>query len=136
MDPSAISGGTFGFDWSIAGNGPLKMIAFTPNPAALLTFNLNTTANTFQGNGGDVVNGNFAALELGTLAVDNMDPHGSSSEDITLWKGDYVDSNFTVQPASAPQILAQIAPEPGTLVLLGVGMVGLAVVVRARRQRV
>jgi hypothetical protein len=135
MDPSAISGGTFGFDWSIAGSSSFRMTAFTSNPAALLTYNLNTTANTFEGNGGDPNNGNFTALELGTLTVNN-NGSGPDYGDITLFAGDYVDSNFALQPATAPQVLAAIVPEPGTLALLGVGMGGLAATVRARRRRI
>jgi len=83
VDPSAISGGTFGFDWNIIADGALTMTAFTANPAALLTYNLNTT--TFEGSGGDRINGNFAPLELGTLTIHN-DGSGSvgSESDITL----------------------------------------------------
>ena len=40
VDPSAITGGTFGFDWDIYANGSLTMTAFAANPAALLTSNL------------------------------------------------------------------------------------------------
>jgi hypothetical protein len=131
VDPSAISGGTFGFDFSIYGAGALKMTAFTANAAAMVTPNLNTTGNFFLGNGGDTNNGNFTALEIGTLTVSNT---GLGYGEITLWTGEYVDSNFSAQPATAPQFLAfALVPEPGTLVLLGVGMGGLAVAVRARR---
>jgi hypothetical protein len=130
VDPSAISGGTFGFDFTILANGSLTMTAFTANPAAELTSNLKSP-NEFLGNGGDVINGNFAPLEIGTLTVANA---GGGPGQITLFLGDYVDSTFVLVPATTPQIFAQV-PEPGTLVLLGVGMVGLAATVRARRQR-
>jgi hypothetical protein len=131
VDPSAVTGGTFGFDYSIFGSGGVKMTAFTANAAALLTNNLNTTANSMLGNGGDTSNGNFTALELGTLTVSNTGPG-----DITLWTGDYVDSTFvTLVPATAPQILALVVPEPGTLVLLGVGVSGIAILVRRSRSR-
>jgi hypothetical protein len=132
VDSSAISGGTFGFDWNIIGAGDMKVTAFTPNPAALLTFNLNTTADTFQGSRGDRINGNFTPLELGTLTISL-----ANVGDITLWTGDYIDANHNTLSATAPQVLAiTFIPEPGTLLLLGVGMGGLAVAVRARRQRV
>jgi hypothetical protein len=39
-------------------------------------------------------------------------------------------------PSMTPQILAQIVPEPGTFVVLGVEMGGLAEVARIRRTRV
>jgi hypothetical protein len=86
----------------------------------------------FEGNGGDPNNGNFTALDLGTTTVKNIGS-GPGYGDITLFAGDYVDSNFALQPATAPQVLGSIILEPGTLALLGVGIGRLAVVVRARR---
>jgi hypothetical protein len=131
VDPSAITGGTFGFDYSIFGAGGLKMTAFTANAAALLTNNLNTTANSMLGNGGDTNAGNFTPLEMGTLTVVASGAPG----DITLWTGDYVDSTIlNLFPATAPQILALVVPEPGTLVLLGVGVSGIAILVRRSRR--
>jgi hypothetical protein len=134
VDPSAIAGGTFGFDFSIFGAGSLKMTAFAANPAAIVTPNLNTTGNFFLGNAGDTNNGNFTALEIGTLTVNNTGPLNTPG-DITLFTGDYVDSNFAGVPATAPQILALVTaiPEPGTLLLLGVGVSGLAILVRRSR---
>ncbi|HKE11501.1 MAG TPA: PEP-CTERM sorting domain-containing protein [Myxococcota bacterium] len=83
---------------------------------------------------GDSINGNSVPFEIGTVTVVNS---GAGAGDITLWTGDYLASDLiTIVPATAPQILAQVIPESGTLVLMGVGLGGLAVAVRAHRQRV
>jgi hypothetical protein len=65
------------------------------------------------------MNGNFVPLELGTLTINNTAAPFNDFGDISLFSGDYLDSNFATQPATTPQVLAAIIPEPGTLVLLG-----------------
>jgi hypothetical protein len=81
---------------------------------------------------GDDINGNSTPFEIGTMTIAN---DGSGPGDLTLWTGDYIDANLNnpiARNATSPQVLAVAAPEPGTLLLLGVGVGGL-VAVRARR---
>ena len=67
---------------------------------------------------------------------------GSGAGDITLdpdpflGSQQYYDANLISLYVTVPQTLAVAAPEPGTLLLLGAGLGGLAAAVRARRQRV
>src|SRR5215469_8174681 len=145
VDPSAIAGSTFGVDAFIYAHGSLTMTAFTEDAAngttASLCLNVAGCSGTvklgfqeFTAVSGDSINGNSVPFEIGTVTVVNS---GAGAGDITLWTGDYLASDLiTIVPATAPQILAQVIPEPGTLVLMGVGLGGLAVAVRAHRQRV
>jgi hypothetical protein len=129
------------------------MTAFSPitGAPALTTSNLQPCPVTLNGisfqncsaallfTAGDPINGNSTAFELGTMTIAN---DGSGPGDVTLWSADAVDAKFTDRngtmtgPGSltVPQVLAIAAPEPGTLLLLGVGVGGL-VAVRARRPR-
>ena len=133
VDPSAISGGTFGIDGQLQAAGTLKMTAFAGIAANGTTGNLNTTSQNLNFVSGDAVNGNSVPFEIGTVTISNG---GGPAGDVTLFTGDYIASDFiTTVPATTPQILAGM-PEPGTLVLLGVGLGGLAAIARARRQRV
>jgi hypothetical protein len=80
---------------------------------------------------GDAINGNFTPFELGSMTIAN---DGSGPGEVTLWTGDYLDAKFNDRNATLPQVLAIAAPEPGTLLLQGVGLGGL-VAVQARRPR-
>ena len=132
VDPSAISGGTFGIDGQLEAAGTLKMTAFAGIAANGTTGNLNTTTQNLNFVSGDAVNGNSVPFEIGTVTISNG---GGPAGDVTLFTGDYIASDFiTTVPATTPQILAQVVPEPGTLLLLGLGTSGLAVlVVRSRK---
>jgi len=82
---------------------------------------------------GDPINGNATPFEIGTMTITN---DGSGPGDVTLWSGDFLDASFNQGNDTVPQVLAVAAPEPSTLLLLGAGMVGLAVAVGARRSRI
>jgi hypothetical protein len=121
------------------------MTAFSPitGAPAFTTSNLLPCPQTFGGINyqdcstvllfvtGDGINGNSTPFEIGTVTIAN---DGSGPGDVTLWSGDYIDANFKELPGTAPQTLAIAAPEPGTLLLLGVGVGGI-IAVRARRPR-
>jgi len=141
VDPSGASvgggvGGVFGvFDNVVLASGSLTMTAATGSTTNGSVINLSSPTK-FQFNTGDTTNGNFAPFFIGTITV-HYDG-SSNSGDVTLWSGDYLDTTFTLTNDQTPQTLISmtIIPEPGTLLLLGFGIGGLAVAVRAGRQRV
>src|SRR5215472_13935791 len=118
------------------------MTAFTANATNGTTANLCLTATGCAGGVGfqelsfisGATAGNATPFEIGVLTI--ASPVTPLVGDVTLFTGDYTGSDFLLHQATAPQVLAGIIPEPGTLVLSGVGMGGLAAAVRARRQRV
>src|SRR5215469_13327959 len=141
--------GTYGEDGNPVANGSLTMTAFSPIagapafttanlqpcPVTLLSVHYQNCSTVLLFVAGDAINGNSTPFELGTMTIAN---DGSGPGDVTLWTGDYVDANFKDLHGTGPQApqtlqtLAIAAPEPGTLLLLGVGVSGL-VAVRARR---
>src|SRR5215469_10225763 len=141
--------GTYGEDGNVVANGSLTMTDFSPitGAPAFTTSNLQpcpVTLNAIHYQNcstvllfvaGDAINGNSTPFEIGTMTIAN---DGSGPGDVTLWTGDYLDANFKDLHGTGPQApqtlqtLAIAAPEPGTLLLLGVGVSGL-VAVRARR---
>ena len=133
--------GTYGVEGNVAANGSLTMTAFSPitGAPAFTTSNLQpcpfgviqncSTVLLFVA--GDAINGNFTPFELGSMTIAN---DGSGPGEVTLWTGDYLDAKFNDRNATLPQVLAIAAPEPGTLLLQGVGLGGL-VAVQARRPR-
>src|SRR5215472_11036426 len=121
-------------DLEFLAHGALTMTAFTlmqVDPTGFDIFNLAspTELRLFTG---DVINGNATPFEAGTLTIANS---GSSQGDITLWSGDYLDTNFNNPNITAPQTIAMAAPvpEPGNMLLLGAGLGGFAVALRVRR---
>jgi len=138
VDPTGATGGTtFGVnDNIILGNpgGSLTMTGFTAGPAASgVVANLVSPTN-FQFNSGDAINGNTAPYEIGLLKVSYSG--GPAAGDITLWSGDFLDSTFTQVNTTVPQTLISVAqvPEPGTLLLLGFGVGGIAVMIGRSRK--
>jgi hypothetical protein len=130
VDPSAIAGSTFGIDGQLEAHGALTMTAFAGSAANGTTANLNTTTQNLNFVSGDAVNSNSTPFEIGTLTIANS---GAGLGDVTLFTGDFIDSNFATQPATTPQTIAFV-PEPGTLLLLGAGVGGIAVLIGRSRK--
>lgn len=123
-------------DVAILGHGALTMTAFSAiagAPAFTLSNLVNSTELLLStgDTGATNPNGQPGPWEVGTLTVNDAGGAG----DVTLWSGDYFDAAFNNPNVTAPQTLASAIPEPGTLVLLGAGMGGLAVLIGRSRSK-
>ena len=151
--------GVYGFD--ILQNGSLTFMAFTPNTSSpvftsggLFIPCVGTICAENPPKGPEEIQvtstgtdplgtiGNSTPFEVGSMSIAN---DGSGAGTVTVGEifggspyyndANQISGNF---PVTVPQTLALAAPvpEPGTLILLGAGLGGLAAFVRARHQRV
>jgi hypothetical protein len=116
--------GLFGFsELQIIATGDLVMDSF--NCVAANCVN-NPAAKTLGISGGDVANGEGGIQGLGLLTISGT--QGTIEIIAGAGIGNYLDGNFGQQTVN-PFVLAEITgdvPEPGTLVLMGMGLAGLA----------
>ncbi|HKE11071.1 MAG TPA: PEP-CTERM sorting domain-containing protein [Myxococcota bacterium] len=134
VDPTHAQGGiTFGVgDMTIQATGTLTMSAFTP--ASGTTSNLVNPNELLISATGDPVAGNTAPYVAGTLSIFNSGDIASGGT-IGVFSGDYISGGGVKVSLQGPQGLADanFIPEPGTLLLLGAGLGGLAAAAGARR---
>ena len=128
-DTNAVGGGAFGVaDIKIISGGVLSMNTWAPNTNVGTSSLIGNTLNIANALG---ITATAGAFELGTINVVNAGGVG----DITLFSGDYLSAASSLQVTmTLPQTLAAVVPEPGTLLLLGMGIGGLGVLIRRSRE--
>jgi hypothetical protein len=116
----------------------LTITGFTAHSAIETQFTYPTCISIFcgvsinTGFGSLTVPGEDLPFEIGTMTINN---NGNGPGHVILVGAQYTDTNFNNYSLTpAPQTTAVAAPEPGTLLLIGVGVGGL-VAVRSRRKR-
>jgi hypothetical protein len=124
----------FGWTGTMSTTGTLQITGYDPSgnpktasgPGATTCDSSLLPSSSCTTNGGDASNG-----ERGTnIVMFSVTVGGGSLGDQLLWIDDFTESDFSAVKVN--QVLAQVVPEPATLLLFGGGLLGMALL-RARR---
>ena len=142
FDESMIVSSTTSLDYI---QGPLTSFSFSPNPIGTTTFDLSNTAFyvTFNGNelyqiiiGGTI--GTTPGVAQNTddfYVVENLLSNDFMALSVASFSTELASNSNGMITGDNIQFTVTEIPEPGSVVLLGLGAVGVAVAI-ARRQRV
>ena len=123
---SAEFGTLFGFfvEVGVGPVGDLTLDVFTCE-AAICLANLSGFPNSFTVSAGDDIQGETGVMNLGLLTI------SGTFGTVEILGGTYFDEDApNFERDIDPFVLAQVVPEPGTLILLGAGLAGLALLRR------